>query len=153
MADKIGFKKDWNGARLDDLGIELIDWLEANPNDNYLLLEFFNDRKIPMEWVESWVSKSDKYSNLFKRSYKIAEQIQLQRLIKRVVSKDYATAGLIAVLKNLCGWTSANPDEKPAELNITPDTVEKIKEKYFKKKEKLVGVSEDGELFAESVFP
>lgn len=125
-------KGNWTNPELDSLGFELLEWLDTDKDNNFLLLEFFNLKEIPMEWVNDWNSDKTKYSAAFKRCYRLALQVQEQRLAKKVISKSYATAGLIAVLKNLCGWTSDSP-ENSIEVNITPDNLEKIKNKYFRK--------------------
>lgn len=152
MAQGTKFNKgDWTFEDQKQLGYELLAWLDADPDNNYLLSKFFNSKGILEGWIIDWVNPAKKSQNSaeFVKCHALAKQIQEQRLTEKLINKGYATSGLLNIMKNVCGWTSEAPDA-PVQVNINSDSLQKIKDKYFKSTSKVVGVNEDGDLVSEN---
>lgn len=154
-------KTDWTTRELESLGFELLDWIKKK--DNFLVVEFFSEKDILEEWVESWYNKKDQNtSRQFKLCYKLALQIQKSKLIKMLSSKLYSSSGVAMIMKNLLGWNdSVNVESKITDLSA--ENLDKIIKQRFPKykqnfdnekrdEKRVTGVNEKGELIAKESY-
>lgn len=134
MAKVFKTKTEWTFKDIAKLGDDMLDWLDADKEHNFLLGKFFAEQHVFPEWVESWTvnDRVNKYPASFRNQYKIALQIQMYRLAEMATKKEFAGSGVIQLLKNLCEWSTEDPLVE-TRIDVTPENLARIKTKFYRK--------------------
>lgn len=140
--DRIVLKKDFTNPVLEQLGYELLEWMDKK--ENVYVIDFLASKEIPKDYVKNFLEQSAK----FKHCWNLALQKQEAYLIKILADKKTYTSGIVSILKEYHGWKDTqNVEEKV--LDVSKENIDAILSRKFSSGDKFksgVEVNEEGEL-------
>lgn len=128
-------KSVYTKPEIDEIGVQLLDWMDEDHKNNWYIKEFLDLKIIPMGHIERF----RKVSATFNDCWELAVQKMETTIAKQLVTKKGTPTGLIAVLRNQCGWKEN--EAKMTEVNIQRDELEEILKRKFPKRELFINSS------------
>jgi len=89
----------WDVGQIDAHADACLDWFANNPTE-IQFTKYFTRELIPKSTYHAWFDKSE----YFAKVYEILKALQQERLIDKLPSKDYSTAGVWIIMKNVSDW-------------------------------------------------
>jgi hypothetical protein len=113
-----GRPRQWDLEAALALGNDLISWMEE-AEDNIFVGEFLCKHGLYKDLSTDLQNRFEEFALIIKK----AHELQLFKMVKRSMDKQYATAGVIFALKNMCGWCDKTEftgrDGGPIKLSLT----------------------------------
>lgn len=113
-------------ASLDILAGDLIEWYSDEAN--WFLKDWFISKSIPFDYCKKMCEKSSD----FKEAVSRAKDIMESRLVKKLIDKGWATAGIQFLLKNVIGYQDVSKVDVTT-VELKPKVLDDLKNKYFRK--------------------
>lgn len=95
---------------------------------NWFLKDWFISKSIPFEYCKEMCKKSPAFNEAVLR----AKDIMESRLVKKLIDKGWATAGIQFLLKNVIGYQDVSKVDVTT-VELKPKVLDELRTKYFRK--------------------
>lgn len=97
-----GRKPKWTDEQIEDAAESLLDWLEADPENNIWLRDWAVQNHLPPEYLSRWSAKNP----VFHQAMETAEMVQEARLVRGGLLNKYNSRIVALCLESRHGWAS-----------------------------------------------